>query len=236
MRRIKYLIFFFAILLQVYLQVEIMPDTEFINIYYGACFNADTYTYIRFFFLFAIYSFYICGEFSTYLKKYGALLVTRENKRNKLFMRLTKRMISLSVQIELMKLFCYVVLLIFIRGRVTIGNPLEVVNAVILNIIAFLFVLFMQMLLELYISENVSIVISITFFIICLRIGDYIKNSKIIPDEAILLLIPNLMMKSRTDILVNTQQSSIGIISMIIILFAIVYFIFEQKFKKFDII
>lgn len=235
MKNIKNIIFVIALSIFAYLQVQISQDADLINIYGGVIFNASAVFYVRWFFLFACYSLYIYGEFETYVKEYGILLVTREKSRNRLLMRLTQRLLRLIVQIELIKILCYVVIMIIIKGKITANNPFELIKMVILNILVIFSIMFVQMIVELYFSGNIAVCVSLTYFLFSLEISDFIEKSNFFPKEINLSMFPNLMMKVRLDKLIRNTDMYFAVMVGIILVIASIYLTTKRLFQKKDI-
>ncbi len=236
MKNIKNIIFIAALCIAAYLQIQVSRDTDLINMYNGVIFNGNITFYIRCFFLFACYSLYTYNEFETYMKEYGVLLVTREKSRNRLLMRLTERLLRLIIQIECIKILCYVVLMIIIKGRITANNPFELIKIVILNILVIFLIMFVQMIVELYFSGNIAVCISLAYFLFSLDISDFIERSNLVPSKMNLLMIPNLMMKVRLDMLIKDTGMHFVVIGILMLIVIILYLLIKRQFLKKDII
>lgn len=236
MKNIKNIIFIVALCIVAYLQIQVSQDTDLISMYNGVIFNGNITFYIRCFFLFACYSLYIYNEFETYMKEYGVLLVTREKSRNRLLMRLTERLLRLIVQIESIKILCYVVFMIIIKGKITANNPFQLIKIVILNILVIFLIMFVQMIVELYFSGNIAVCISLAYFLFSLDISDYIERSNSFSPQINLLMIPNLMMKVRLDMLIKDTGMYFVVMGVLILIVISIYLLTKRQFLNKDII
>lgn len=234
MKRIKKLVFVVALSIFAYLQIQVGSDTDLINLYNGVVFNGNITLYIRWFFLFACYVLYIYNEFEIYLKEYGILLVTREKSRNLLLIRLIKRLLVFIVQVESMKILCYMVLMIILNGKITLNNPLELIIILFFNILVIFLILFIQMIVELYLSGNVAVCISLTYFLISLGISDYIEKSSL-PYQINLLMVPNLMMKFRLDMLIKSNEQCFIVMGILMTIMMSIFLLIKRQFLKKDI-
>lgn len=235
MKRYKNIIFLVALCIFAYLQINLSRDSDLINLYYGTVFNGIPAIYVRWFLLFACYCLYTYNEFETYIKQYGIILVTREQSRNRLMLRLTARLLRLILQIEVMKIICYMVFTLIIRRKLTVSNPAELIKMIVINILVFLLILFLQMIIEIYFSGNTAVCISLAYFILGLGISDFVERSTLVSRKLNLIFLPNLVMKIRLDELIKDRQMHIAVIGILIVLIISTYLFFTHQFRKKDL-
>lgn len=236
MKKYKNIIFIVALCIFAYLQTGLSRDSDLINLYNGLEFNSKIAFYARWFFLFACYCLYTYNEFETYIKQYGIILVTREKSRNRLMMHLTERLLRLILQIEGIKILCYMVFTIITWRNLTVCNPMELIKMIIINILVYFLILFLQMVVEIYFSGNIAVCMSLAYFLMGLGISDIIiKKSSLFLHKLNLIIIPNLLMKVRLDIMIKNKQMHFAVIVILIFVIISTYLFFMRQIKKKDL-
>ncbi len=236
MKKTKNIMFAAALCIWAYLQVKISAGGDIINIYNGVGFNGRIVLYVRSFFLFSCYCLYAYNEFETYISRYGVLLITREKSRNKLLMRLTGKLIWLFVKIEAIKILCFVVFMIIIRGSITVKNPLELFILAVLNSLSYLLMLFIQMSIEIFLSGNVAVCVSMAYFLTSLCVSDYIYKISFLSKTINLFFVPNITMKPRLDEMNVTGSIFYIIVGALLLCFLCMYILVYRIFRKRDLL
>lgn len=236
MKKTKNIMFAAALCIWAYLQVKISAGGDIINIYNGVGFNGRIVLYVRSFFLFSCYCLYAYNEFETYISRYGVLLITREKSRNKLLMRLTGKLIRLTATVEAVKIFCFVVFALIIRGSITVNNPLEFILMAVLNILSYLIILFIQMSIEIFLSGNVAVCVSMAYFLTSLCVSDYIYKISFLSKRINLLFVPNITMKLRLDEMKVTGSIYYIIAGTLMFCFSCMYILVYRIFRKRDLL
>lgn len=236
MKKNKNILYILALCLFSYLQVKTSEGTDIINLYSGVIFNPKFVYYINCFFLYACYCLYIYNEFEPYVTGYGICLITREKSRKQFAMHLVKRLLGFFVSFETMKILCYLLVTQIVKGQITLSNPLELIQMIILNMLCYVIILFFQMIMELYFSGNFAMWISLIYFSICIGISDFIHTADFLTDKLNLLFIPNLMFKNRLNVLLQNDNHVYFLIMLLICIAVCIYIVFTKMLKRKDIL
>lgn len=236
MKKVKYVIYILALCFYSYIFLPMTKGTDLIHLYQGVRFNSNISAYVMQFFLFLCYSLFIYNEFETYIEEYGILIMTRVQSRNKLINQLTKKMFGLVIQIELIKIVCYTIISIFRNGTITVNSPNELLRIVVLEVLVYTIILFVQMILEIYYSGKIALCINLTYFIACINLGDMLYGITNNVKWLNFFILPNLMMKCRLDLLVDKKETYYWIFIVLGITVLSIYFIVRRIFSKKDII
>lgn len=236
MKKSKFLIYVIAMCIWAYTQIRVGGGNDLIQIYDGVIFNSSIVHYVRWFYLLACYSLYIYNEFEAYIHQYGVILITRETSREKFFRHLVKRLIKLVLQIEGIKLGCCTAIMVIMKRGITISSPLEFFNSIFLNLVICFLFLFIQMIVEIWCSGNISVVITLVNFLIGFGISDFIDRSQFVSDKMNLLLIQNLTMRIRVVKLVENKYMTFIIIGGLMVSIGIIYTVAKMRFKEKDIL
>lgn len=235
MKKSKIIIYIVAICMWAYLQIRSDWGNDLLYLYDGVVFNSTIAYYVQCFFLFACYSLYTYNEFETYINQYGMILVTREASRDKLLLHLTQRLLKFVLQIEIMKVVCYGIILLFMEKSIVISSPFIFIRSIIINILVYVLILFVQMVIEIWYSGNIAVVVSLAYFLAGLGISDIIQRSETIPSNINLIFVQNLSMRIRFESMITNAGTVFAVIGVLVIVIVSIYFITRFYFRKKDI-
>lgn len=236
MKKYKDIIFLLAFCIISYMQVKVSFDSDLINIYDGVVFNANISYYMNWFFIFACYSLYMYEEFYTYIREYGVLLVTREKSRDKLLLRLLLRLAGRIMKLECIRIITFICFDFILKGNVSMKNAFDFIKMLVLTVLVFTIILFVQMMIEVYYSANTAVIISMAYFLVSMSVSDIIAKSEVIPSKINVIFLPNLLMKVRIDTITKNPGMHFVLIGFQVLILMVMMVIIKQKFRKKDII
>ena len=236
MKKYKDIIFLLAFCIISYMQVKVSFDSDLINIYDGVVFKANISYYMNWFFIFACYSLYMYEEFYTYIREYGVLLVTREKSRDKLLLRLLLRLAGRIMKLECIRIITFICFDFILKGNVSMKNAFDFIKMLVLTVLVFTIILFVQMMIEVYYSANTAVIISMAYFLVSMSVSDIIAKSEVIPSKINVIFLPNLLMKVRIDTIIKNPGMHFVLIGFLVLILMVMMVIIKQKFRKKDII
>jgi hypothetical protein len=215
-------------------------NNDISSLYLGVSFDGSIIQYLINYILFSCYSLFFYSLTEEYITNYGYFIIVREKSKKKFFFRLTKRLINYIITIELVKIILYLVIALFIYKSCTI-DIIKFLKYVIITLLSYFVLLFIQMVIEIYFTSQISIIITMICYLLSLINGALLINYFQYINSKIgafinLLLIPNFLMNSRVKIIIdNLNISYYFLILFLILLIIILYLIFSTKFTKKDI-
>lgn len=236
MKLAKNIIFVIMLCLFSYLYIPLNYDTEFINLYNGINFNSRIYYYLVQFFLFSCYSLFIYNEFETYIYQYGLHVVLREQSRNKMIFRLTIKLLFFILWLEFIKIISYICCMLIMRGKITLSHPFEVLKIFFLHLFVYLLILFIQMMLEIFISGKLALCVILSYFLLSISLSDIIYESDFMAKTLNLILLPNLSMKLRLDDLISDEYLYFIVFAFLILIMFVTYRLSQYFFSRKDIL
>lgn len=235
MRRSKYIIFTIAMCLYSLLYMNYTEGVFLINLYNGFPFGCNEIRYIIQFILFLSYSVFVYNEFETYIDQYGVLLVVRYQSRNRMVLQLFFRLSTYICILECIKLFCFVILSIILRGSIIINDPIVLYKTITLEILVYIIVFFVQVILEIFYSGKIALFIVLSYYLCCLGVSNSLFLNTIEVKKINLILLPNLTMRYRLDELTGGKHYIILLVGVFAVI-SFLFLLFRKLFSRKDIL
>lgn len=236
MRSLKKIIFVCGLLLFSYFHLKITKDNDLAELYSGLVFHNSPVFYVPYLLLFACYSLYTYREYSTFLGKYGVILIFREKSRSKLYHHMIKILMKALLFIEIVKIGCYLFLQLILKGEVYCREPLEFLKMIVFHLLIYGFVLLLQMNIELFSSGDIAVFVSMAVYVISLGMSNLIGTETFLEKVLQSVNIFNLTMQIRLNTLIDSFASQTIIMVALSGIIFLVFQLGKAMFLKKDLL
>lgn len=236
MKTLKMIIFGLAMMVYSYVSVSLYHTPDAKEIYSGIPYGGILYVYMIHLLFLGCYMFYVYTDIEEYLYQYGVYMVTREQSRKKLFLRLTKKIFWKALQLECMLWAGYFIITMLEYGKVQIPDFHVFLTRIILHFLCVYTLLFVQMLLEIFLSGKIALISILSGYLSLVCLSDLLHKCEIKVKYIELLLFPNLLMQSRLYKILPQNQMDCFVILFVLFCDIILYWIGRKLFFKKDII
>lgn len=195
---LKNIIFIGLVLLADFMLARLHMDGDMLLFYDGVAYGASMYFYMLQFFVFACYSLYMHSEFENYVYGAGVYRLVREG-RKKLFWRLNARLAGLLIGLSFVQLAGYGMMNLFLASKLYLIDWGSFLHIFLVNLLAYYFVFFLQMMLELWFSGRIAMYLVMLYYLFSLFAGD---NLHLLGNHFSLLqflFLPNITMRLRWE-------------------------------------
>ncbi len=160
---------------------------------------------------FSTISFYIFGEAEKHLNGYGKYVLIRRKKRSDILNRIYIKAFSAVLIFEIIKIAIYGII-----SGISETNLKNALSMFILSILTNLFLISLQLLIELQFNSKSALTATMIYFIIsCTAGGIFIKEKIYMP---LIILIPNYAMSNRIKYYIDQLNLNYSIILSILLL------------------
>ncbi len=195
---LKNVIFIGLILLADFMLAQLHVDGDMLPFYDGVAYGASMYFYMLQFFVFACYSLYMHSEFENFLYGAGVYRLVREG-RKKLFWRLNARLVALFIGISFAQLAGYGMIKLLLAKQLYLIDRISFLHICIVNLLAYYFVFFLQMILELWFSGRIAMYLVMLYYLFSLFAGDNLHLLGNRLSSLQFLFLPNITMRLRWE-------------------------------------
>jgi hypothetical protein len=234
--KVKYGICIASLCLFSYLNISINNGKDIASLYDGVLFNSSPIEYALLFFLFSTYCLFVYHEFETYIYQSGMYIVTREQSRSKMTLRLCKKLLFYILQFEGLKLICYILVMLIMNKVLVLKSPMETLKMMLLQCLVYYIILLFQVLLEIVLSSNTALFIILSLYSVSIGISDMIfsffANSKSFLN---FIILPNISMKLRLDAMDYSNYLYYVLLGYLLLIIFFTYAILRKTFAKIDI-